>query len=866
MDRVDRPKVHIEKPLRLVLFALGLTLITACNQAAEKSPAEFISAAQAALDAREVSEARIHALNAVSLEKNNPVARLMLGQVLLRMNDAAAAEIEFKKAINLGLGGDQVYVLLAEALLAQQKQAELLRLDLPPQSAPASRVAVLAARAESLMDSGRIEEVRQTIAEIERIDPTSRIAMPAMARYLMGIARPEEAERLMINLVREQPDNYSAWLRLGLARADQGNHPGALVAFEKAVELAYVPGIERQYRVSSLLHTGELEAARKEFAGLSRLYPEAPLVSFVAGYFAYHDGNYLDAQSHFDETLSRLDSHGASSLLAAAAYAQTGSFEVAKHHLTRVRAAATPSAGEYVEIVAAFVDLREGNPESANRRLETVGSVGALDSYVTTLKLLIAGALNPEPAGLGPRPVAATTAMIDAPPARVALLFEAAEQGQDSTATDLAVAAGRAADTYRQIREVVSQQDFAEAKRIADEYAASHPDDPAAYVLQAVVAVAQRNIDEAGALYTKALDLDPAFTPALRSLATVKMLQREFGEAAALQARVIEQEPRDYRAHMGAAAAEVARQGYAEAQRWLEGAAQIRPNAYEPVELLARLLAKEGDNARALEVLKRHDEAFRDNTSYLALRANLALEAGERDAALADYGRLATLLHGDALIALKHAEVLQQAGDQAGFERELQRALTIEPRLPGPRRKLVSAYLARNDVEAARQALGDPADYQDAPRLLALSAKVAIRENRLDDALSDARRAFDLAANNENLFVLATVEWLRGEKSQSLSRLSAWLVLYPDDLLTMNLLADRLLEEGRAEEAKTWYEKSFVLNPKQPAVLNNLAWILRDSDTERAYELAKEALALAPGSQDIQATLATVEQLRGSTR
>ena len=204
------------KFLRLTaLLSACLVLLGACDDMGGESTAELLLAAQAALDSRDVQEARVYALNAASQEPENPSVRTVLGEVLLRSNDAAAAEIEFEKAIAIGLSGGHVYPLLAEALLVQAKAEDLQALQLPPDVGAPSRVGVLAFQVESLVNAGRLADAAKLLKQIETLDPSVPDAVLAKARFLMALPRLEEAENLMDGLVKSRPDDYKAWLCWG---------------------------------------------------------------------------------------------------------------------------------------------------------------------------------------------------------------------------------------------------------------------------------------------------------------------------------------------------------------------------------------------------------------------------------------------------------------------------------------------------------------------------------------------------------------------------------------------------------------------------------------------------------------------------
>ena len=647
---------------------------------------------------------------------------------------------------------------------------------------------------------------------------------------------------------------------LGQIRLNRGDDRGAIDALGEAVQLAYVPGIERQYRALANLRVGDVEAARRDYQELASRYPEAPIVGFLTGYFDYLDGNYGDAQSRLDGVLAEDPANLPSLMLGAAAYGQTGSFQIARHYLERIGRLRMAGSSDRIAVLAAFLSLREGDAKAADMLLDSVGQIPALDDYVAQLRIRSATLMGGESeSSSGSRSVAAMT--LRPPPAQIALLGDERSAAVDPDDVLLRTTAGdETVKIYREIRSASQRGDSAEAQAIAAAYLEQHPDDPAAHLLAGIAAVARKDLAQAHESYSRAIALDSRFVPAMRSLATLQMLRGNYAEASELQAKIAELYPQDYQAYLAAAAAEVARNDLEAARLWLEGAVKLRPGAYEPVELLARLMGRQGNQEAALALLNSQSSRFEDNTKFLALRARFALEVGDGSLALADFGRLASLLPGDALVAVTHAGLLRESGETKASEGELQRALDIEPRLVETRYELAAIALKRNDIAGAKKILGSPEDHLDSPRLLVLSAAVASKENRPDDALDLAGRAFELAPNNMNLIALAEVQWLAGRETEALAGLSSWVKEHPEDLLTLNYLADRLLDMGQPDAAVALYETSLERNPNQPAVLNNLAWVLRESDLDRAHELAQRAVAMAPSNKDLQDTLSAIEQ------
>ena len=82
--------------------------------------------------------------------------------------------------------------------------------------------------------------------------------------------------------------------------------------------------------------------------------------------------------------------------MAAAAYGQTGSFQIARHYLDRIGRLRVAGSSDRAAILAAFLSLREGDAKAADALLDSVGQIPALDDYVTQLRVRSATLMGEE--------------------------------------------------------------------------------------------------------------------------------------------------------------------------------------------------------------------------------------------------------------------------------------------------------------------------------------------------------------------------------------------------------------------------------------------------------------------------------------
>mgnify|MGYP001544567923 FL=1 len=78
-------------------------------------------------------------------------------------------------------------------------------------------------------------------------------------------------------------------------------------------------------------------------------------------------------------------------------------------------------------------------------------------------------------------------------------------------------------------------------------------------------------------------------------------------------------------------------------------------------------------------------------------------------------------------------------------------------------------------------------------------------------------------------------------------------------------LASSYIKLNRPRDAIAQHEQSLKVSENNPIVLNDLAWLLRETDPERALQLAKKASSIAPNSVSIMDTVAAILLIQGDT-
>ena len=106
----------------------------------------------------------------------------------------------------------------------------------------------------------------------------------------------------------------------------------------------------------------------------------------------------------------------------------------------------------------------------------------------------------------------------------------------------------------------------------------------------------------------------------------------------------------------------------------------------------------------------------------------------------------------------------------------------------------------------------------------------------------------------------AEYQMANGSETDAIASYEAALGRQPDNAIALNNLA-WLLRERDQQRAITLAEQARDLAPESPAILDTYGWILHLAGrNEEAKPVLEQALALAPDSEEIKQHLETVNQ------
>ena len=241
-----------------------------------------------------------------------------------------------------------------------------------------------------------------------------------------------------------------------------------------------------------------------------------------------------------------------------------------------------------------------------------------------------------------------------------------------------------------------------------------------------------------------------------------------------------------------------------------------------------------------------------------------ALASNEIDMAVLKLRRMMDVARESPRDLTRIAELQQRAGDNNGAYDSLSRAVFVDPtylpaqagitRLEAGIGEIDKALARANDIRTMHPELatGD-----------LLAGDVLMRAKRPAEAVVAYERGLQKQEDGVLVLRLYLARRDANPGEPPLGLLKDWLDRHPDDNVIKRTLAGEYARLDRIDEAVKLNEELLALQPNDPVVLNNLAWLYQKTGNPNALAYAERAYALAPDQANAIDTLGWILVQRG---
>uniref|UniRef100_UPI003593D2EB tetratricopeptide repeat protein n=1 Tax=Blastomonas sp. TaxID=1909299 RepID=UPI003593D2EB len=584
-------------------------------------------------------------------------------RVFLALFDAAGAEAELTRALELGANRDIVRALMAEALLLQNRADAALEW-MSGGSVPISDAAYAARTLGRIhMALGDTARARSAFDQALGFAPDDSMLWTDIARFRRFAADQAGAADATTHAVELDPRNVRALQLRGELIRSQFGLAAALPWFERA--LAIDPNdvsVLAEY-AATLGDMGRMRDMLNAARQIVALQPTNPRGYFLQAVLAARAGEYSLARNLIQKTGDALSDVPAVMQIEGVVEFQLGNYRKAINRFERL-ADAQPHNRRAAELLARAL-YAEGEHELLLSRFRTTADRGGASAYLLTL---VARSLEAIGDGQAATDYLARAANPDLAP--LIILNENDQRWQLAQAAG--AAPGNAQMVIPYIRALVAERDFEAATRLAEPLAAVSPGVPDAQLLLGDVYLASGAPARALPFYERAAALSLS-EPVVRRLVVAYSETGRGDDANAVLVRLVGYSP----AHTGA------------------------------LRLLANAYIDTGNWAQASILLKGLQARLGNNQPVLLTDLALAEVRMGRPADAVRHARLAYHVQpGNALATHIRGLAQSEADGNAMVAVELlEKAKSLNPRNPWLRYHLARAYAEAGKNSQAVSAL-----------------------------------------------------------------------------------------------------------------------------------------------------------------
>jgi putative PEP-CTERM system TPR-repeat lipoprotein len=845
------------KRITFVLLMGILASLTACGSGTNGGTT--MGQAETYLNEGDYRGAMLTLKNILKENPEDKMARLLLGKVYLPTGDGASAEKELRKAEQLGASPNEVLASLGRALLLQGKTDEVLSLLKPLDNADKKvNAEILSVKGNAFLAKGNQADAKLSYQQAIDLDPVSSDALQGLINIAIAQNKLDQASQRLEELLRIAPKDAETSNLQGLIYARKQQYAEAEASYQKAIELLHEKQLSRvgfsvrSGLVQAQLVQGKFDKALENVEQLIKAQPKHPSPKYMRALIAYEQKDYKLAQENLRGVIRVMPAHLPSRLLMGSVQYALGNYEQAREHLQYV-VTEVPGHIQARKMLAA-VHFKQRNPDDALKVLKENEGEGSADTQLLAMMgkaALFSGDLS---GSLALYRKAAEQSP-DEPSIRAELARLYLSQGSYQDAIQELEHIGGKAETqakrmivYAHIRE----QAYDKAMAVAQELAADAPNDASIPTIFGVIELSQGERGKAREHFLKSRSMSAGFEPALLSLARMDYEEGKLNEAESWYDEIILKNSKSLPALLGMAQISDRRGDTAQALVWVEKAAEANPEALFPVTILVNYHLKAKQYEKADEIIARAEQHQPENLELKQLKAKSLFAQGKHGDVIQILAELIKQQPKNPSHYLQMAKVHEQKNDLNQARATLLKAME---KIEGSEALTVALVKVEtrlgNFDEAHRIIQGQKQKWSDKALAYGLEGDVYLQQKQYKSAQQAFQKGLTISDSHMYAAKLAIAKQRANDMTGAKSVIKQWVDKHPKDSRAHLTLAQLYMQLGANQDAIELYEKIDKALPKNPIVLNNLAWLYHLENDNRALATAEVAYQLAPQSSGI---------------
>lgn len=839
---------------------LGLlaVLLTIHGCSTDMSEPEVIKKVNLYIEEEKYKEAVITLKDYIKSNPGSSEVRVLAGDVYLSYGDFWSAEKEYTRALDNGAPEAQLAPKIAQARFHKGDMDGLLKVSAASLDAE-GKATVLGYQALALALRQDYTGADSRLQDALKYDADSDFVMATMAKVDVLKGRHDEAREQVEKLLQGNQQCQYCWSVLGDLEFSESRYDKAIENYSHAIEYGSFFSQDYFKRALSYIYLDDHSKAAADLSRLSNLFGANAETEFAYGLIAYRKKEYQDASDHFDKSLKLRSDYPLTLFYMALTQYELKNYERAE--LMAQKVVATNKNNESADsLMASILDKRGRFSEAANYMAPHYQNTQ--QSMIYYVNLLVRAGRSAEAIEVM-NEIAAENP--DSPEVMAKLGTLMLSTGDQAGVQKLQAALELDSDYYYADSTLalnhLLNKEYDEALVAAERIKTSYPDLSLPYAIAGRTYLAMDEADKAISEFRAGCELTPGDTDNCMSYAALLVQQGDVAGAQTAYEQVIQTHPDVPQGYLSLAALHANRGDFKRFEEVL-GKGVKNTDDLAPRLVLARyyLAASRADQVFPLLQAARYG----DSIGALDVLAKANLQTRNFQAAKHNLDKLISLGQNTAEVWYLTSVVEAGLQNARRSATALDKASQLDPEYYPVRIALARKAIYNRDIDGAKKhyqvMVNDHADKEDT-----LKVKAAIEELEGDSraALGTYEQLFASNKSFSNMVQLSQQYWNLNDRNKALQLRKSWADEHQDSVPAQMALADVYSSLDDKNNAIRQYQRVIELDKNHFVALNNLAWLLKDSNPRQALAYSERAYKINPDSIHVLDTMALVLDKNG---
>ena len=798
-----------------------------------------------------MNAAVIELKNALQDHPDSADARFLLGQILLEMENGAAAEIELKKAAMAGKPDRLVLPQLARAWLLQRNFDEVLqKITLEPEDTLLEEITKRNLRGQALFGKYRLTEAAEQYDKVLELAPENVLALVKRAEIYSILRNYDKVEEYIAKAEAVVPNDR---LLLQL----KANHLWVTNRVEEAEKIYQKLSDEYPYIVVNQFYLawaqvllGKMEEAEKHLSEFRQKYPNHPLVNYVSALAAMRAENYEAARTYAGKILEINPREPRALYIAALASYALKDYEQTYNNI--VKYTDRVSNDLQARKLLAQVLIKLNKTEEASEALKEVLTEDVDDTQLLNMLANIElkrGRIEEARLYLEK----SLEKNKEQPKSQAQLgMLKVLSGDVESGIEDMQSSLQGVSDAYiaqmRLARDLLSLKKYDEALEICEKLHEQKPEDVNAATCIGYVKLNTGKVEESYDIFGKILEKNPGHTASAIVMANKYFADGDTKKAKDILEAFVELNPGNEYGLISLYDLERQTGDMTKAEDYLFRAYENNPNSVKVAVEMARYHLLRNEPGEALEITKKLISLYPDDVFLLEVKGLSELALNQTVAAIMTFERLKEEVPNNLAPLAFLADAYNQAQNWEELDNVADEMLKL---LPNNRKALIykaKVKASTDDWVGADAILAEFVDENSRDyEILELRGRINMARGDYDKAALYFEAAYDQKPSSNLVRDLAHAYMSNRQYDKAIDLMSGWLEENNNDTLAEWLLADVYLLAENYEQSAEHYGRLLETNGDNIALLNNLSWSqMKLGQIDAARQTISRARQLAP--------------------